>query len=211
MSSESPNHSLLKFVILGSSNVGKTSLLNRFVDKKFTNAYKATIGADFKKKEIVISANGRPRNTTMQIWDTAGQERFQALGQAFYRGAEVCVLVYDITKADSFEALETWREEFIAQAKPANEDDFPFLVIGNKLDLQKERAVATSRALNWCRHKNIKTFYECSASDDTNVTKAFEDIATKALTASINKSATQSAYNPVSLGAEANKGGSCAC
>jgi small GTP-binding protein len=74
---------------------------------------------------------GRP--AAVQIWDTAGQERFQSLGVAFYRGADACVLVFDITNARSFEQLCSWREEFIAQAAPADADGFPFLCIGNKV------------------------------------------------------------------------------
>lgn len=79
---------LLKVIILGDSGVGKTSLMNQYVNKKFSNQYKATIGADFLTKEVIVD----DRIVTMQIWDTAGQERFQSLGVAFYRGADCCVL-----------------------------------------------------------------------------------------------------------------------
>ena len=79
----------MKVIILGDSGVGKTSLMNQFVNKKFSNQYKATIGADFLTKEVMVD----DRLVTMQIWDTAGQERFQSLGVAFYRGADSCVLV----------------------------------------------------------------------------------------------------------------------
>jgi len=72
---------LLKVIILGDSGVGKTSLMNQYVNKKFSNQYKATIGADFLTKEVMVD----DRLVTMQIWDTAGQERFQSLGVAFYR------------------------------------------------------------------------------------------------------------------------------
>ena len=80
---------LLKVIVLGDSGVGKTSLMNQYVNRKFTNQYKATIGADFLTKEVMIE----DKLVTMQIWDTAGQERFQSLGVAFYRGADACVLV----------------------------------------------------------------------------------------------------------------------
>lgn len=79
---------LLKVIILGDSSVGKTSLMNQYVNRKFSNQYKATIGADFLTKELTVD----DRTVTMQIWDTAGQERFQSLGVAFYRGADCCVL-----------------------------------------------------------------------------------------------------------------------
>merc|ERR1711920_1218412 len=105
---------LLKVIILGDSGVGKTSLMNQYVNKKFSNQYKATIGADFLTKEVMVD----DRLVTMQIWDTAGQERFQSLGVAFYRGADCCVLVYDVTDAKPFESLTGWKEEFLVQAAP---------------------------------------------------------------------------------------------
>jgi len=70
-----------------------------------------------------------------QIWDTAGQERFQSLGVAFYRGADCCILVYDVSKAATFRALDSWRDEFLIQASPRDPDHFPFVVVGNKVDL----------------------------------------------------------------------------
>ncbi|CAN9235316.1 unnamed protein product [Alternaria alternata] len=86
---------LLKVIILGDSGVGKTSLMNQYVNKKFSASYKATIGADFLTKEVLVD----DRLVTMQLWDTAGQERFQSLGVAFYRGADCCVLVYDVNNS----------------------------------------------------------------------------------------------------------------
>ena len=123
---------LLKVIILGDSGVGKTSLMNQYVNKKFSNQYKATIGADFLTKEVMVD----DRLVTMQIWDTAGQERFQSLGVAFYRGADCCVLVYDVTMPNTFKTLDSWRDEFLIQASPREPDNFPFVVIGNKIDLE---------------------------------------------------------------------------
>lgn len=65
--------------------------------------------------------------STRQLWDTAGQERFQSLGVAFYRGADCCVLVYDVNNAKSFEALDSWRDEFLIQASPRDPTNFPFV------------------------------------------------------------------------------------
>lgn len=66
-------------------------------------------------------------NGILQLWDTAGQERFQSLGVAFYRGADCCVLVYDVNNAKSFEALDSWRDEFLIQASPRDPANFPFV------------------------------------------------------------------------------------
>eukprot|EP01084_Bolivina_argentea_P010894 20326_1 len=169
---------LLKVIILGDSGVGKTSLMNKFVNDKFSKQYKATIGADFLTKEILID----DKLVTMQIWDTAGQERFQSLGVAFYRGADSCVLVYDITDQKSFDSLDLWMDEFIAQAAPRNPKEFPFVVLGNKSDLAKtKRQVADAKARSWCKNKNDIPFFETSAKDNTNVEQAFQTVARNAL------------------------------
>src|ERR1700734_3182764 len=73
----------------------------------------------------------------IKLWDTAGQERFQSLGVAFYRGADCCVLVYDVNSAKSFETLDSWRDEFLIQASPHDPENFPFVVLGNKIDVEE--------------------------------------------------------------------------
>jgi len=168
---------LLKVIILGDSNVGKTSLMNQFVHKRFSNQYKATIGADFLTKEIMID----DKLVTLQIWDTAGQERFQSLGVAFYRGADACVLTFDLTDAKSFDNLESWMDEFLVHANPATPQTFPFVVLGNKSDLANKRQVSTSKAKSWCSTKNDIAYYETSAKEALNVEQAFQTIAKQAL------------------------------
>lgn len=74
-----------------------------------------------------------------QLWDTAGQERFQSLGVAYYRGADCCVLVYDVNSAKSFETLDSWRDEFLIQASPHDPENFPFVVLGNKIDVEESK------------------------------------------------------------------------
>lgn len=112
--------------------------MERYVEHRFSQQYKATIGADFFPKDVII--DDKPVN--LQIWDTAGQERYQSLGSAFYRGADACVLVYDMTDARSFDALDSWRDEFLIAAAPRDPDSFPFVVMGNKVDvIDRARAV----------------------------------------------------------------------
>ncbi len=90
-----------------------------------------------------------------QLWDTAGQERFQSLGVAFYRGADCCVLVFDVNNSKSFDALESWRDEFLIQASPRDPDTFPFVVLGNKIDVEEsKRVISTKRAMTFCQSKD---------------------------------------------------------
>lgn len=200
---------LLKVIILGDSGVGKTSLMNQYVNKKFTAQYKATIGADFLTKEVMID----DRHVTMQIWDTAGQERFQSLGVAFYRGADCCVLVYDVTSQQSFRNLESWRDEFLIQASPRNPEEFPFVLLGNKVDLEN-RAVGVKRAQQWCQSKNNIPYFETSAKEGINVEQAFCTIATNALAQEADSPAFPGDFpGAISLGNqnETQKQSGCSC
>jgi len=151
--------------------------MNQYVHKRFSAQYKATIGADFLTKEVMID----DKLVTLQIWDTAGQERFQSLGVAFYRGADSCVLVHDITDSKSFESLESWMDEFLVHAAPRNADTFPFVVLGNKSDLVKKRQVQLNKAQQWCQSKGDIPYFETSAKEALNVEQAFQTIAKNAL------------------------------
>ncbi|KAL7270051.1 Ras-related protein Rab-7 [Rhizina undulata] len=169
---------MLKVIILGDSGVGKTSLMNQYVNKKFSPSYKATIGADFLTKEVVVD----DKLVTLTLWDTAGQERFQSLGVAFYRGADCCVLVYDVNNAKSFEDLNSWKDEFLIQGSPRDPDSFPFIVLGNKIDVEEsKRQVSQKRAITWCQNKGQMPYFETSAKDGSHVEAAFEAIAKNAL------------------------------
>ena len=150
--------------------------MNQYVKKKFSNQYKATIGADYFTKVVMIG----DREVSLQIWDTAGQERFQSLGVAFYRGADACVAVYDITDPKSFDNLESWMDEFLVYASPRNQDSFPFVCLGNKADLDAQRKVTSAKAKKWCQDRSMPHF-ETSAKEALNVEQAFHTIAKKAL------------------------------
>lgn len=168
---------LLKVILLGDSGVGKTSLMDRYVNKKWTAQYKATIGADFLTKEVDLGGEV----VTLQIWDTAGQERFQSLGNSFYRGADCCILVYDVTEPKTFENLENWRNEFLLQANVSDHYDFPFIVLANKIDLEELRNITAKAGQTWCAQHNNIPYFETSAREATNVNEAFHTAAKLAL------------------------------
>ena len=102
------------------------------------------------------------------------------MGVAFYRGADACVLVYDLTNVKTFDALEGWRDEFLIQAGPRDPEHFPFVVLGNKSDLEN-RQVQQKRAQGWCSAKGDIPYFDTSGKDNTNVEQAFMDIAKNAL------------------------------
>ena len=166
----------LKVVVLGDMAVGKTSLMQRFVNNRFSHQYKSTLGADFLSKEVIVD----DRTINLQIWDTAGQERFQSLGVAFYRGADCCVLTYDVTDVNTLRSLDMWKEEFLAQTLPRDSEKFPFVVLGNKVDLPN-RMVAARHAEQWCHCNGAIPYFETSAKENINVDEAFEVITRLAL------------------------------
>lgn len=182
---------LLKIIILGDSGVGKTSLMHQYVSKKFDNRYKATIGADFLTKDVEIDGQA----VALQIWDTAGQERFQALGSAFYRGADACILVFDVTQQESFAHLSSWMEEFNIQAGKRD-----CVLIGNKTDLEDKRQVSSKVAQQWCQKSDdgIK-YFETSAKENSGVEEAFLCVAQAALKKKAAAEDTVALPNAVSL------------
>uniref|UniRef100_UPI003AAC3E23 ras-related protein rab7 n=1 Tax=Centroberyx gerrardi TaxID=166262 RepID=UPI003AAC3E23 len=157
----------LKVILIGNSGVGKSSFMNRYVNHRFTNMYRATIGTDFLTKEVNIDGS----TVVLQIWDTAGTERFQSLGTPLYRGSQCCLLVFDVTSRASFTALDVWRKEFLVQGEPQDPEGFPFIVLGNKTDLSN-REVSRRQALQWCEQIGAQ-YFEGSAKDDVDVEKPF--------------------------------------
>ncbi|XP_004571969.3 ras-related protein rab7 [Maylandia zebra] len=165
----------LKIILIGNSGVGKSSVMNRYVNHRFTNMYRATVGTDFLSKTISINGD----TVTLQIWDTAGTERFQSLGTPLYRGAHCCMLVFDVTSKASFSALDGWRKEFLIQGEPKDPSDFPFIVLGNKTDLS-DREVSGKLSRQWCEEIRAE-YFEGSAKEDLDVEKPFLRAAQRGL------------------------------
>lgn len=172
MSSNRKRH-LLKVIILGDAGVGKSSLLKQYVNKQYSHQYKATIGADFLMKEIILDG----QVVQLQLWDTAGQEKFHSLGAAFYRNAECCILVFDQTDPKTFETIDTWRSEFLTQLNPKDPENFPFVVLGNKCDRESDIKVSEQKVKSYCSQKNNISYFETSAKENVNIDVAFEEVA----------------------------------
>ncbi|KAM6217350.1 ras-related protein Rab-7b [Rhynchocyon petersi] len=164
----------LKLIIIGALGVGKTSLLHQYVHKTFYEDYQTTLGASILSKRIILDGV----TLKLQIWDTGGQERFRSMVSTFYKGSDGCLLAFDVTDSDSFEALDTWRGDVLAKIVPM-EETYPMVVLGNKIDLN-DRQVSQEVAQHWCKEKGI-TYFEVSAKNDINVVQAFEMLASQAL------------------------------
>ncbi|XP_048184419.1 ras-related protein Rab-7b isoform X3 [Corvus hawaiiensis] len=141
----------LKIIIIGALGVGKTSLLHQYVHKTFYEDYRTTLGASILTK--VLAVDNSPLK--LQIWDTGGQERFRSMVSTFYKGSDGCVLAFDVTDRESFEALDNWRDDFLEK-------------------------VPEETASAWCKEKDIP-YFEVSAKNNINVAEAFETLAKQAL------------------------------
>lgn len=161
---------VFKVVLIGDSAVGKSQLLNRFARNEFTLDSKATIGVEFQTRTIVVDQ----KTIKAQIWDTAGQERYRAVTSAYYRGAVGAMLVYDITKRQTFDHIARWLEELRNHA----DNNIVIMLIGNKTDLGTLRAVSTEDAKEFAEKEGL-FFLETSALESVNVETAFSTVLTE--------------------------------
>ncbi|KAL7347225.1 Ras-related protein Rab-26 [Encephalitozoon intestinalis] len=159
-----------KMVVLGYYSVGKSSLVLKYVKGEFNPNEESTIGASFLTK-TVFTPEG---SIKFEIWDTAGQERYNSLIPMYYRGAQVALIVYDITSVESFETAKRWVEE-LSFEKPR---EFIKVLIGNKSDLEEDRKVEFQQGKEYADSQNL-LFFESSAKTGKNIAEIFNAIAEK--------------------------------
>jgi len=161
---------LFKYIIIGDTGVGKSCLLLQFTDKRFQPVHDLTIGVEFGARMITIDN----RQIKLQIWDTAGQESFRSITRSYYRGAAGALLVYDITRRETFNHLTRWLEE----ARKNSSSNMVIMLIGNKSDLDGRRAVSVREGEDFARENGL-IFMETSAKTAANVEQAFIKTAEK--------------------------------
>ena len=163
---------IVKICLLGEANVGKTSLVYRFIENKFRGNYKSTLGVNLLKKDMKFKEFG---DVSAQIWDLGGQESFRSLRKLYLEGANGALVIYDCTKRSSFEKLEDWILDF----RDARGDE-PLILIGNKTDLKDSIKVQESEGAELAKSYNME-FIPTSAKTGSNVERAFMEIIKKIL------------------------------
>ena len=153
-----------KLIFLGDQGTGKSSILNRFVEDKFDSNYQATIGLDFQSKNIQIDN----QDIHLLLYDTAGQEKFRSLIPMYTREANIIILVYDITRKDSFLHIPSW----INELTNVKIEDIIFVLVGNKIDLNNERNVSFEEGKKYAEDNNF-IFEEVSAKTGENFPELF--------------------------------------
>ena len=156
---------LLKYIIIGEPSVGKSNLLMKFANNKFTEDYQATIGVEFGAKNITID----DQIFRIQIWDTAGKENFRSITRAYYKNSVCAMLVYDITNRSSFENLQDWLKDIISQSPKT----VLIILLGNKIDLKEKREVEYEEGEQFAQ-KNGLIFMETSAKTGEGVEEIFK-------------------------------------
>jgi len=156
-----------KIVLLGDTGVGKTSIVLRYVEQRFSNTSTPTIGASFLTKTIWVNEN----RIKLQLWDTAGQERFRSLAPMYYRGAAAALLVYDVTDEESFGQVKDWVKELRHNAT----EDVNIAIVGNQVD-KPYRKISAETASEYGQSIGAKTF-ETSAKKNTGIDEMFVEVA----------------------------------
>ena len=169
---------IFKVLLLGNSNVGKSSLFLRFVDDIWNDTFVPTMGVDFKIKTFDIDE----KRIKMQIWDTAGQERFKNIIASYYRGAHGILLIYDVTDKDSFKNLSNW----LIEIEKNSSKNVLKVLIGNKTDLEEKRVISYNQAKEFADSYGLK-YIETSAKKNLNVNEAFATLGRELMLASEDK------------------------
>lgn len=175
MSQSIANAYNFKVVLLGEGCVGKTSLVLRYVEDKFNAKHITTLQASFLNKKINVDGKA----VRISIWDTAGQEKFHALGPIYYRSSNGAILVYDITDEDSFQKVKNW----IKELRKMLGADIVLAIVGNKIDLQKDRNVSQEMAESYAQSVGA-TLFETSAKNNVGVEDVFLSLTQQMIAAS---------------------------
>jgi small GTP-binding protein len=161
---------VIKVMVIGAAQTGKTQLCNRFIQDTFDSNYAPTIGVNFGNKTVEVMGKAYK----LEIWDTAGQERYRGVTSAYCQGANAVVILFDITSQESFERLP----EYVAVKVHSTSEETPLFVIGNKADLEEQRRVSTETAMEYCRSINAH-YMETSAKTGHNISVLFELVVVK--------------------------------
>lgn len=158
----------MKVVVLGSANVGKTSIINRYCNGIFIDDTLNTIGAGFFTHTVNID----DYEVTLMLWDTAGEERFRSVAPSLLRGTNGLVLVFDLTSPESFSNIDIYMEMFLDTCEVDMAHELPILLLGNKMDLNSQN-VSDDNIQNWLTSNKVTHYFEVSAKTGLNINEAF--------------------------------------
>ena len=156
---------------IGDSQVGKSAMTEIYLNREFSEEYLTTIGININTKDTKIIINGEEKEIKVKIWDTAGQEKFKSISTQYIKNCDGILLIYAINDRKSFEKIDDWLKE--VEEKKNTNYNVPLVLIGNKIDLEKEREVSFQEGEKLALKYGMQ-FYECSAKTRININEAFQ-------------------------------------
>ena len=174
-----------KIILIGDSNVGKTAIINRFINNIFSKDHHCTIGVEFFVKSVIVGED----KVDLQIWDTCGQERYKTITKQYYREINGYILIFDLSNKNSFSNIKHWLNDISEYGQNINCK----IIVGNKNDLSEERQVGQEEIDNFILENNIE-YIELSAKSGYNIEKCFENITSIILK---NKENNQKKFNDI--------------
>lgn len=160
-------NTFIKCLMIGSTGVGKSSILERYSTNVFFNYFITTIGVDYKIKNIVLDNY----NIKLQLWDTASQERFRCITSSYYRNSHIVIICFDMTDKHSFDELNFWIED----ANKHISEPILMAICGTKLDLEKKRVISFDEGKNYADYKNLP-YFEISSKNNVGIDNMFETL-----------------------------------
>jgi len=168
---------LYKVLVIGDYAVGKTSIIKRYCEGYFTPNYKLTIGVDFAVKDIDV---GDDKRVTLQLWDVAGHERFGTMTRVYYKYAIAAIIVYDVSRPATFDAVTKWRDDVNSKVVLANDDPIPLILLANKCDIPGV-TIDAEILDEFSRNNGFLAWYKTSAQDNINIDQAMQFLVGKIL------------------------------
>uniref|UniRef100_A0A1B6LE46 Ras-related protein Rab n=1 Tax=Graphocephala atropunctata TaxID=36148 RepID=A0A1B6LE46_9HEMI len=166
-----------KFLIIGDFGVGKTAIVRRYVDGRFSSKYKITIGADFALKHISWDEDTR---INLQLWDIAGNERFGYMTRVYYKYAVAAVVVFDITRSTTMQSVSKWLHDLREKVTLSDGTAVPVVLLANKCDVP-DCSVPTDYINKLCKEYRIDAWFVTSAKDNFNIEQAFNFLVGRSL------------------------------
>ena len=174
--SEDVKEFVFKIVVLGDAAVGKTSLINMYIEQSFSEDYKPTLGANIIRKDVQVDKINA--SVRLIMWDLAGQEKYNVIRSMYFQGCVGALLVYDVTRHNTFETIDSkWLKDFKKYVKKEG----TYILIGNKIDLNDDRVVSTEDGQKYAKQIDASDFIETSAKYGENVEQAFSNLVTQIL------------------------------
>lgn len=202
MSALPNSNTIYKILLLGDSSVGKTCFLTQFAEGTFKENHLATIGLDFRLKEITL-----PDGTSvlLKIWDTAGQEKFRTITKNYFKGADGIILLYDITKKETFEGITLWLDDI----RDNGSEKVRILLVGNKADLVNNREVTFDEGHQLAKEQSLP-FFESSAKNNINIQETINDLANQIIKVKSKQGPTEATTTQLNnISNNKNKKGCC--